>query len=259
MLLHALGTCAGTEPVAGRHHTAFALELKNGIYWFDAGETCSYTAYLMGVDLLKVRSIFISHTHMDHVGGLGNLMWNIRKVSNVKKCRPLSDTIDVYIPNTGTFDGIMKVLGNTEGGFKCDFSFEPHTVSDGLLYTGAYDDISVTAHHNSHMEKDGMLYRSFSYVIKAEGKTIVFSGDTKLSEINELLQGDIDCFLMETGHHDSGDIARLAQNSEASIKNLFFIHNGRNMLSDTENALSEAKSIFSGNVVVCEDGTSYAL
>ncbi|MDD6563518.1 MAG: hypothetical protein PUF08_00410, partial [Clostridiales bacterium] len=64
MKFYIFGSCSGTEPFKGRHHTAWALELNGRIYWFDAGETCSYTAHLMGVELLAVSDIFISHPHM---------------------------------------------------------------------------------------------------------------------------------------------------------------------------------------------------
>ena len=79
MKLYTFGCCAGTEPMENLHHTALAFEVGDTLYWFDAGESCSRTAHLMGIDLLKIKSIFISHTHMDHIGGLGNLLWNMRK------------------------------------------------------------------------------------------------------------------------------------------------------------------------------------
>ena len=122
MKLYIFGSCSGTEPMEGRHHTSFALEVEGKIYWFDAGENCSYTAHLMGVDLLSVSNVFISHPHMDHVGGLGNLLWNIRKLSTMTKVLPRYGDITLYMPNEDTFEGIMTVLKATEGGYKTDLS-----------------------------------------------------------------------------------------------------------------------------------------
>ena len=44
MKLIFLGTCAGTEPMPDRKHASFVLEVGATLYWFDAGEGCSYTA-----------------------------------------------------------------------------------------------------------------------------------------------------------------------------------------------------------------------
>ena len=63
MKLHFLGTCAGTEPMPGRKHASVAVEVGDRLYWFDAGEGCSYTAHLMGLDLLKIKAVFISHLY----------------------------------------------------------------------------------------------------------------------------------------------------------------------------------------------------
>ena len=90
MNIHFIGTCAGTEPMPGRKHASVVLESQDHLYWFDAGEGCSYTGHLMGLDLLKTGKIVISHTHMDHVGGLGNLLWNIRKLTFARKHQNVS-------------------------------------------------------------------------------------------------------------------------------------------------------------------------
>ena len=81
MNLHILGTCSGTEPMPGRHHMAFAIEAGERLYWFDAGENSAYTAHLMGVDLLALRAIIISHSHLDHIDGLPHLLFTLMKLN----------------------------------------------------------------------------------------------------------------------------------------------------------------------------------
>ena len=71
MKIHFLGTCAGTEPIPDMHHCSLVFEVNGVYYWFDAGENCSHTAYTkMGIDLSRVRSVFICHPYVSIVSVL---------------------------------------------------------------------------------------------------------------------------------------------------------------------------------------------
>ena len=253
MKIHVFGTCAGTEPMPNRKHVSFAIERDNKIYWFDAGEGCSYTAHLMGVDLLSIKSIFISHPHMDHIGGLGNLLWNIRKIDGMTGRELEGKQIEVYMPNMDSWDGLMKLLKNTEGGFKCSFDIKANRIEDGIIYDR--DGFKVSTIHNLHMQKtEDDRWQSFSFMIEADDKRIVYSGDIKsMDDISSLID-PCDILLVETGHHTVEYVCNYIKDEGKDVKKLAFIHNGRAIMDDVEGELKKAKSIFGEDVIITEDG-----
>lgn len=254
MKLHILGSCAGTEPMPGRHHLGLAVETGGRTMFFDAGETSSYTAHLMGLDLLAVREIFITHTHMDHIGGLGNLFWNIRKLTNVEK-RALPDgAVDLYIPNLAAWDALLTLLRVTEGDFKCNFEINAREVADGVVCErgGAV----VEALHNLHMPRaEGQPWRSFSYRLRAEGKTVVFSGDVKTAaDLEPFLIGGCDALFMETGHHHPVAICEYLNAKGYKVGKICYVHHGRDILYHPERSEREIREIYLGDFVICGDG-----
>ena len=252
-----LGTIGGAEPQAVGHHSSFLVEHGNRFYVFDAGEGCSRTAHLLGYDLTRIRAVFISHTHMDHIGGLANLLWDIRKVHNVGHIaarRSSEETLDVHIPNPVVWDAVMTLLRHTEGNFSTGFEVAGRPVLDGVIFDE--DGMRVTALGNGHMPAapDGSAL-SYSLRIDGEGASVVYSGDVaRPEEIAPLLDQRCDLLLMETGHHSVVDVCEFARSYSRRIGGLCFTHNGREILGDREAALETARRHFGPNVMIAGDG-----
>jgi len=258
MRIFFLGTCSGTEPQKDRKHMSFAIECSDRIYWFDAGEGCSYTAHNMGIDLLKVEKIVISHPHMDHVGGLGNLLWNIRKLYNETDILPSAENIEVYIPNLETWEGLMMILRNTEGHFKIPFSITAHKTFDGVLFDDGV--MKVTAYHNTHLKPINGEWQSYSFVIECENKKIVYSGDLgNYPDLDEVLKDGCDGLIAETGHFSMDYVCEYLNGRKFDVNKVYFSHNGWDIMRDQKESAERVVRLFGDGAVICYDGMTVEL
>ena len=98
MKIYFLGTCSGTEPMPDMHHCSLVFEINGVYYWFDAGENCAHYAYTTGIEVMNTKALFISHTHIDHTGGLANLFHCIRKLIVRENKSLINQTLNVFIP-----------------------------------------------------------------------------------------------------------------------------------------------------------------
>lgn len=235
-----LGTCSGTEPFENMHHVSFLIETKGRTYWFDAGENCSRLAFLQGVDMLSVSSIFISHPHIDHIGGLLSLLLLIRQQIWRKAGNPIDGDVKLFVPSDQLWENLRGLIDVTDEELSSVMDITAKTYTDGLVFDNG--DIRVAASHNEHLgiPEDGN-WSSYSFAIQVEGKKIVYSGDIKrLSELDDLIDRGCDMLICESGHQKVAEI--LAYAEEKGIRRLRFIHHGREIINDRASAEALVKS-----------------
>lgn len=228
MIFHFLGTCSGTEPLPGTHHSSFILETGGLYYWFEAGENCVHKASEMGLDVMRTAALFVSHGHIDHVGGMANLLSCFNKLARAYgRTLVRENTLHLHFPDQPELLSAVKTVA-TMGSHHFRYEIIDHVIADGLLYED--ENLRVSALHNEHMKETGENgWHAFSFLIECEGKHIVFSGDVRRpDELCPLLGKNADLLIMETGHHKVEDV--LAFVKENGVKRLLFTHHGRQIL-----------------------------
>ncbi len=252
MKIHILGSCSGTEPMPGRKHTSLVFDVNGVLYFFDAGEGCSHTACEMGLDMLSVKSIFISHPHIDHIGGLANLMFTIGKLTAVK-ATPLkaTDKIKLFTPDMDYFEPVSKIASYPVGYLYENCKFDPLPIADGEIYRD--ENISVEALHNLHLG-DTPEHKSFSFRIKANDKTVIYTGDVDtIADIEAFLKDGCDILLCETGHHKPDSIPLYIKEKGHDIKELVYIHHGRAILNNPEESEASIRAAWGDSYRIAND------
>ncbi len=250
MRIHFLGTCAGTEPMPNRRHSSMVIELNEKLYWFDAGEGCSHTAHNKGLDLLKTNSIFISHPHIDHMGGLPNLLWTIQKLITLNRSKVKYEGNNIYFPDVECWHNIKNYLSDML--IELKYPVNVHQVEDGKLFED--EDIRVKVFSNTHISvSEGEKPLSYSYLIEGENKRVVYSGDVgNYAELDALIEVGCDVLIIETGHFGIDDVYEYLK--DKNVKKIFFTHNGREILNYPAESQEKIERYFKGRAVICEDG-----
>lgn len=95
MKITTLGTSHG-DSTFNRFNTSTLYEFDDALYLIDCGAPCEGLLRRAGKDFSKIRAIFVTHMHNDHVGGLTELYKEM-----IKYAKPGQHTT-VYLPEDTT-------------------------------------------------------------------------------------------------------------------------------------------------------------
>lgn len=198
-----LGTGAGPIPRKDRSQPANLLVVEGHPYLIDAGNGVARQMVYAGYMPSDVRTVFITHHHIDHNADIGALM-SFAWIEDTKRNNPKAGVMRFYGPSS-TADLVqagLSFLSVSERIFRSGVPmppaagrFEAHEFKgNGVVYRD--DRLVVTAAENAHYHlaqhaghaetKD----KSYALRFDAADRSIVFCGDTGPSEaVTQLAKG----------------------------------------------------------------------
>ncbi len=200
----ALGTMGGPVSSPVRSQPANVLLHADKAYLVDTGDGAVQQLAKAGVQLSAVRAIFISHLHVDHIGGL-------EAVLGLRIQTLLPGVVTIYGP-PGTqllVDGIVAALqpsAQAAYGIPGRRWASPESTVKVIEMTDGskvdVDGITVTAAQNTHYDfapgsPDDQRFKSLSFRFDLPGRSIVYTGDTGPSEAVERLAKGADLLVSE--------------------------------------------------------------
>lgn len=178
-----LGTAGGPVPTAERSEPANLLQAGGQAILVDTGDGTVDQLAKKGLDLSAVSTVFISHHHHDHTGGLA-------AVIGLRWMNQFPGVLTVYGP-PGTkeiVDGIVASLApQARVGFGLGTRTQPPAESVRVVeVTGGQTvnlgELTVTTVANSHFDHPGPKAandpQSLSYRFAVGNRAITYTGDT---------------------------------------------------------------------------------
>jgi ribonuclease BN (tRNA processing enzyme) len=185
--------CGDAFGSGGRFNTCFHLVGKNINALIDCGATSLVAMNRLAIDRNAIDTIFISHFHADHIGGLPFFLLEANYV--VKRDRELTIAGPV-----GLKSHYAEVM---EGAFPGTNSLElrfPLTLRE--LEIGEPSEVGAVRVTPFHVVHDDRAGPCLGFRFEAEDKVIAYSGDTEWTDTLIELGREADLFICEAYTRD---------------------------------------------------------
>ena len=287
-----LGTMGGPMPSATRGEPANLLVHKGQYHLVDVGDGAATAVIRSGANYRNLKSIWISHIHFDHIGGLYGVL-------GLRLQTRTTSPLTIYGPpgTKAIVDGLIAAMQpSARSGFGVpgEVPIDPATgisvveLDDGS--TVMLGDMKVTVVANTHYSfpadsEEAKNFKSLSFRFDTPSKSIVYTGDTGPSTaVTQLAKGadmlvtemiDVEFTIanmkrrsadltpadlanmekhLRDHHITTADIGAMA--AEAGVKTVVITHiagGGSSSDNADDRYVREVKALFGGDVFVASD------
>lgn len=194
-----LGTSHGV-PAADRWCSASLIEAGDGLYLIDAGGPVIDLLLRAGVDLRRVKALFTTHMHGDHVNGVlafaDLINWYFKEAQ-----------ADIYLTEPRGIALFTELIEQMESEKLDAARVRFRLMTPELVYQD--ENLRLTPVPTRHLAALGRP--SYAYLVEAEGRSVLFTGDLSggLREKDfpaPALERDLDAVICEMAHFDVPDV-----------------------------------------------------
>jgi len=239
-----LGTGGGPVVQTERAQPATAIQVGKALYLFDLGDGTQRALKAAGLPLAEVRAVFLTHHHIDHVGGLPPMIVN-RWINGMQTPLPVvgppgtMELVAGLVAADGPVERApLKLGGAPHASIRASVAAVDAVVGDVPVEVYADDQIRVLAilvdhYHHADGRRDSSA-QSFAYRIEADGKIVVISGDTGPSKGLERLATGADILVSEVVDRDAIAAALSKMSMPIAAQQGFLRHINLDHLTPTE-------------------------
>lgn len=243
------------------YNTCFTIQNEVGILLVDTGGSIEIIKRLQqaNIELEKIKNIFISHSHTDHILGL---IWIFKKLGKVAKSGQIKEKINIYC-NDVVYEAIRGVASY----------ILPPKLTDAIYSVVNF----IILNDQDKYTINGVEYEFFDILAKGtkqygfsctlDGNKFIFLGDETLNpQLNDRIKNadyvTHEAFCLDREEHifhayekNHSTALSVAKTLDSlNIKNLILYHTEESHENDRKSLYTEeAKSVFSGNVLVPDD------
>lgn len=180
MRLDILGSAAAL-PDPDRYHTAMVLSVGDRPYLIDCGNGATLQMMRANIDPVSVDHIFLTHLHYDHIADFPFFMISTwmgdRQNAPVLLGPDGTEDFVGHLLEGGAFDADIRARAAYPKRQENIHVLRPdiRTIEPGVIWED--DRVRVTAVHADHIPRE--ISECFAFKFEAEGKSVVFSSDTR--------------------------------------------------------------------------------